>query len=189
MEFIAGTKPTNKNNIKNLIKLADYLEVFVPPPHFGMAEFVTTILIEDRERFSDKLDDKEEIYAYGETTNPDEIFSVKKTYSCGTVACAIGHGPLAGIGVRKLKFYSNWFDYAEHYFGVRPIYRKWDGITDDNMHYAFVWMFDTDWSSVDDTPIGAAKRIRIYLENGVPANYRNQLDANEPLMYKNNTSD
>lgn len=81
---------------------------------------------------------------------------------CGVVACAIGHGPAAGIGVSSpvaigTKDYepSSWEQYsAEHLV-------SWDTID-------WVFLFSSAWASVDNTPQGAAARIRHWLAEGLP---------------------
>ena len=80
---------------------------------------------------------------------------------CGAVACAIGHGPSAGILlppalISDLTKRVNWWGYIDRFF--IPESRETE--------YAFAWMFGADWSLVDNTPRGAAKRIRFYLQNG-----------------------
>lgn len=71
---------------------------------------------------------------------------------CGTVGCAAGHGPYAGI-----KKYKNecWYKYVERAFGVK-LASDW------------LYLFSTYWINHDNTPKGTAKRIIHYLENGVP---------------------
>ena len=72
---------------------------------------------------------------------------------CGSGGCAVGHGPYAGIP----KFpEESWNEYAERVFGVEP----GDGI--------FKFLFDSDWKKEDNTPKGAAKRIRYLLGYGLP---------------------
>ena len=74
-----------------------------------------------------------------------------KEIDCGTVACAIGHGPAAGI---KAKQEEPWSCYEERVFALTS--SQWD------------WCFHSEWRFTDDTPQGAAKRILYMLENGVP---------------------
>jgi len=73
---------------------------------------------------------------------------------CGTVACAIGHGPSAGIPTVGIE---TWFEYAERVFGVEYETSEWD------------YLFNNKWARDDDTPHGAAKRINTYLDSGIPA--------------------
>jgi hypothetical protein len=70
--------------------------------------------------------------------------------SCGTVACAVGHGPAAGIRVYGD---TDWSDYADRVFGEMP-------------ENDFTYMFGSSWSYSDNTPKGAAARIRTYVALG-----------------------
>lgn len=166
MQFIEGSKPTNKKHIANLLKLADFLESDkIPPPRFHMGDFAFEVA---EEQASAKR--IEELMYQGEYIRIEiDEAKPKKYATCNTVACAIGHGPMAGIKVYKDY---DWFSYAGRVFGV---------YSDDA---AFDWLFSSDWSKTDNTPQGAAKRIRIYVENGVPFNYIGQQYEDEPLMYK-----
>lgn len=73
--------------------------------------------------------------------------------SCGSVGCAIGHGPYAGIP--KLPD-EDWCSYSDRVFGLAADLRAWD------------WCFSGAWVNIDNTPRGAAKRIRYLLANGRP---------------------
>jgi len=63
---------------------------------------------------------------------------------CGSVGCAIGHGPHAGIEKWKSE---TWGMYSVRVFGLR--------------YYSDDWRdcFDPDWATRDNTPEGAAQRI------------------------------
>jgi len=63
---------------------------------------------------------------------------------CGTVACAAGHGPAAGIEPLPGEY---WATYTQRVFSASP------------------WMFASDWSRHDNTAHGAAKRIVYALRN------------------------
>lgn len=78
--------------------------------------------------------------------DPDEV----KRPGCGTVACAVGHGPSAGIRVYRDQ---SWHSYVDRVFG--PL--------DD---YDFDYMFGPSWSHYDNTPKGAAARIYTYATLG-----------------------
>lgn len=82
--------------------------------------------------------------------------SPKQYNACGTVACAVGHGPAAGV--RPYRDLS-WWDYAHRAFGAQV------------NSYLWYWLFDGGWSAVDmdNTPQGAARRIFYALANGVPS--------------------
>ena len=84
-----------------------------------------------------------------------EIENVRAAYNeGGTVACAVGQGPKAGIRISK--YDGSWWDYAYRVFGV------------DSNDGPFEWMFGGFWTDIDNTPLGAARRIEYFLLHGVP---------------------
>jgi hypothetical protein len=121
----------------NLDKLATYLEAL--PADYR--EF-------DMRDFNTKEGDE---YAYHRSLDLDE-----RVYGCGTAACAVGHGPAAGVRPYADR---NWFCYAERAFGVG------DGCSTDEED-RFEYLFGSSWTSYDNTPHGAAARIRKYLDLG-----------------------
>jgi len=78
---------------------------------------------------------------------------------CGSIACAVGHGPNAGICMTPEEAYHESFSsYTRRCFidtGTRE----------------FLWMFGGSWSDADNTAKGAAARIRYYLDRGVPGDF------------------
>lgn len=76
--------------------------------------------------------------------------------SCGTVGCAVGHGPYAGIPKDANE---TWYDYARIVFNGYDI----------NL---FDWLFGGEWYHYDNTPEGAGKRILYALKYGVPTNHK-----------------
>lgn len=122
-------------NRDNLAKLASYLEKLPADwKHFDMDVYL------DAPDFT-SVYDAEDTYAQ----NPDLI------NSCGTVACALGHGPAAGI---KPNYEAgcgiSWWDYGTLNFTGSA----------DNL---YDWLFSSFWSHVDNTHHGAAARIRYVL--------------------------
>ncbi len=100
------------------------------------------------------------MYYHGRV-NPDEVnhpyqleeFNLHANkqagYACGTSACAVGHGPAAGIpmlwvGARP----ESWLEYQSRAFGP-DVYEA---------------LFHGSWSNVDNTPHGAAARIAYVLD-------------------------
>jgi hypothetical protein len=85
---------------------------------------------------------------------------------CGTVACAVGHGPSAGMLFQKDEIISAEGDEGE----PRPDWwaygRRVFGLTSGNPE--FLWLFGAMWSDRDNTHRGAAARIRYYLDRGLP---------------------
>lgn len=116
-------------NIKNLTKLADYLDALPDDyDHFEMSEF---FLGPSNTGYTD--------------------------FSCGTVACAIGHGPAAGLPLTPADLDSvnkpRWGAYSEWVTGVAVLSREWD------------WLFSAAWWEYDNTPKGAAARIRYLIQH------------------------
>lgn len=92
----------------------------------------------------------------------------KKVHNCGTAACAIGWAPTAGIRVSKND--ETWNDYSVRVFGYADGSDVWE------------YMFGGEWTSYDNTPGGAAKRIRYVLENGhAPARWDEHRQGFEDL--------
>lgn len=85
--------------------------------------------------------------------------------SCGAVACAVGHGPEAGLLVDP-KFISEtggvaWQAYARETFTVE----RFSTVLMD-------WLFDGAWNRSDNHHWGAAARITLILEGyGVPEEF------------------
>lgn len=129
-------------NAKNLAKLATHLEKLpLDYSHFDMNDFQS------------------------EDGSVDIRFSIPKAeVSCGTSACAVGHGPWAGIRVSKYDV--DWEHYSDRVFGV--------SIFDDG---AGDFMFAAEWARPDPTHRGAAARIRYVLDGG------RDFDSRDPATY------
>lgn len=142
---------------KNLERLADFLELLDMnqpiPTKFDMAFYIEG----DEDSEEPWLDDADFL-----CMRPSEVM-----YRCGTVACAIGHGPAAGIEALPDE---TWSDYIDRAFI-------------DNPPEAFTFMFGPEWKDLDNTPSGAAKRIRYTLQHGLPANWENQMNGDHPICY------
>jgi hypothetical protein len=91
--------------------------------------------------------------------------------NCGTVGCALGHGPYAGIYKRGNE---DWADYGARQF-----------ISSCN---PYLWCFGARWANCDNTAPGAAKRILYLLRNGTPLGYNLFWNAEEFVeIYQNET--
>lgn len=125
---------SNVQHVINLIKLSDYL--FSLPDdyaHFDMQHF----------------------YCLYPGTKMQTLIEDFAGYECNTVACAIGHGPAAGIPIHEDD--DLWPRYARRVFG-------YDDFSGD-------FMFGIGYVSLDNTPKGAAMRIRYVVEYGLPSVY------------------
>jgi hypothetical protein len=140
----------------NLKTLADFLDTHVPPPSFDMEGFLSM------------KEYNYELSSFAHLATP-EVYA-----ACGTVACAVGHGPLAGI---KPLENETWKSYAARVFGAdldnRPTFPL------------FQWLFGMGWSDTDNTPEGAVARIRDFLDTGgIPDNWAVQLRGDANLSYQ-----
>jgi hypothetical protein len=129
--------PLTRENRANLTKLATYLESLPANyKHFSMSSWVRA-----------KNDAAEFRYAR-------ENGGVK---SCGTAACAAGHGPAAGVLVPErfiLSYTVRWWSYAYNEFAGR----------DSTL---MEWLFGGAWTRRGDNHHhGAAARIRYALDHG-----------------------
>ena len=122
-----------KKHRDNLLKLADYLDA-LPADYkeFDMRDYNT---LADAVHGARSLDPK------------------RRQYGCGTVACALGHGPAAGVRVYGDRC---WDAYCKRVFGIERHYDYED----------FEYLFGSTWTLYDNTPHGAAARIRTYVELG-----------------------
>lgn len=100
-------------------------------------------------------------------SDDDDVLPIK--HNCGTIGCAAGHGPSAGL---KGKRGEDWGEYCERVFGISQNEDAWK------------WCFDCRWELADNTPEGAAARIRWMLEKGVPNNFYDQMWKEAPLCYR-----
>ena len=117
-------------NRRNLRKLANYLlNLSNDYDHFGMA-------------------------TYNNDGRPRQAMA---TAQCHTVACALGHGPYAGILPLTAEGSRDWSDYQAEVFGLDC--------------FEWAWCFEAGWYRVDNTPKGAALRIFYLLDEGVPQRY------------------
>jgi len=108
------------------------------------------------------------------------LYPAQSTEVCGAVCCALGHGPAAGIPALKADTtygYESWQKYQTRVFNL---YRQNEDDTDTD---EWVWCFGPGWTRVDNTPLGAAKRISYMLEHGTPANSNDQSLGTRPLCY------
>lgn len=90
---------------------------------------------------------------------------------CGSVGCAVGHGPYAGIDKMPEEV---WGQYTQRVFGFLG-----EGLHD----YRWYWCFGAEWAPVDNTPYGAATRILWLLEKGLPDRLFEQMYGMHPLCY------
>jgi hypothetical protein len=87
--------------------------------------------------------------------------------TCETAGCALAHATFA---VEPLLLSESWEHYRDRIF---------PGLTDKEN----AWIFGGLWWATDNTPLGAAERIRILLFEGVPDDSYLQMIGKVPLSY------
>lgn len=100
---------------------------------------------------------------------------LRQPSECGAVACALGHGPAAGIPFPENAIcddYLLWGFYSKYKFGLQLTSDAWD------------WCFSSRWEKVDNTPHGAGMRIIWLLTNGLPDDWIKQISGEVKLCYK-----
>jgi len=132
-------KTTDKFNVENLVILAQYL----------------LALPDDYDAF--------DMNSY--MAQPDSVLLTQPqiiSENCGAVACAIGHGPAAGIlPLPGARF--SWEKYCNRVFidgwAWQP---QWE------------WCFSAAWTHIDNTPAGAGRRILYMLNHGIPYRFHHR---------------
>lgn len=146
----------------NLKKLADYLATGQTAMKFDMSDYCRK-----------PIDPKKAKELRVSLSYMDTVFI--QNAECGTVACAIGHGPAAGIPSHVND--AGWWDYTSRAFGIQPGHEE----LDDDL---WAWMFSSEWKDTDNTPQGAAARIRWFLDHDcAPDNARQQMLGEAKLCY------
>lgn len=151
-------------HIANFTKLADYLAVLPADYHkFAM------------DTYASRVDYR---LVYQGDLSPEDV-AVSDGLPCDTVACALGHGPAAGINPHSATHSwpsRRWEAYAADCFGASTMFHKRIEV--------FRWCFSGSWVDVDNTPQGAALRIRYMLLNGVPNDAIEQMHGEADYLFK-----
>ena len=116
---------------------------------------------------------------YSETI-PQERFDVEifrednnhNTHECKSVGCTIGHCTILDKydNVPLFRGLINYVQWSYQFTGISKV-SEWE------------YLFSADWKDVDNTPTGAAKRIRHFVENGLPDNWEEQINGKATLGY------
>ena len=132
----------------NLDKLATYLESLPDDyEHFDMSAYYS--MAGDEMDVYDIYDD-----------------NLHAPHSCGAVACAVGHGPAAGVPVPR--GINSWFSYSLGSFGLALHGSSRNGQT-RNESEAAAFLFSERWAVFyQNKARHAAQRIRILLSKGEP---------------------
>lgn len=95
------------------------------------------------------------------------------TRKCNSVGCTIGHSTVLDKNPlpRDAEGHIDFRTWSEKFTGLRMWSDGWR------------FLFSDDWVSSDNTPNGSAKRIRYFVENGLPENWSEIMDGESPLPY------
>jgi hypothetical protein len=113
-------------------------------------------------------------------TVPQEKFDMElfragdgNTPECNSIGCIIGHCTV--LDTKPLPIYINgninFYEWSQSFTGI------------NRESYDWIYLFSWEWAATDNTPTGAAKRIRHYVENGLPENWHDIIYGNAPLPY------
>lgn len=158
-------------NPTNLARLATKLESLDRDyRHFEMDAFLRDADETSNVDFDDlEYDDATADRLFQYITKNGGVDAIGADLGCKTVACAIGHGPSAGILMTDRFLHNDrsvdWMRYTEEMFiGSEPY------VANSRRRYQplFAWMFGHEWSHTDNSPWGAAARIRYVLHHGAP---------------------
>ena len=112
-------------------------------------------------------------------TVPQEIFDMEdirtgqtEDAKCDSVGCVIGHATALYDGELPRRAITGSIDFS-------AFWQEFGGL-----HYLdSCWIVCASWTQVDNTPLGASKRIEWLLKNGRPENWNEQMNGNAPLCY------
>ena len=152
-------------NKENLLKLADFLDG-VKGSNFRMETYRSGGVLDDLDS-TDLRMGKEEIE------------------KCGTSCCALGWAPcVPGLEVEPSDWDDDggydsfsWSKYGLRVFGLRDN-------TYDDPEDEWNWCFRGEWENKDNTPKGAAARIRHLVVYGLPGDWWDQMSGRARLCYK-----
>lgn len=98
-----------------------------------------------------------------------------RNFTCRSIGCIIGHciilDDYANIPFHPGTAYLDFESWSVNFTGI------------SSGMYSWYYLFSCSWKRIDNTPEGAAKRIRYYVKNGLPFNWRKQLEGSEQLSY------
>lgn len=87
----------------------------------------------------------------------DHFLTQECSTNCGSVGCAIGHGPYAGV---KKYGREDFAEYCQRVFKIDQSDKS-----DEEKRVNWIFLFDSYWRNIDNSSEGAAKRILYFLDN------------------------
>ena len=97
---------------------------------------------------------------------------------CGSVGCTVGNCTVLDVE-NVIKNFTD--SDGEIEFGAWS--EDFTGLLGVEYEAEWAWCFDSTWKTTDNTPIGAALRIELLLNHGLPENWKNQMCGREKLCY------
>lgn len=103
--------------------------------------------------------------------------STDNGHKCNSIGCIIGWSTQLdtkeSLGrFRNLRWNINFEDWSVYFTGLESYSNEW------------AWCFQSRWKGVDNTPLGASKRIRYLVEVGLPEDWEKQSKGEIDLCYK-----
>ncbi len=111
---------------------------------------------------------------FRETNVRDILAKVEQTHKCNTIGCIIGHCTILDLEENLPRHWNGDIDFtvwSKQFTGLMPSSDEWK------------YLFGANWSTVDNTPEGAAKRIYYFLEHGLPATWKDEMNGKTKLSY------
>ena len=107
-----------------------------------------------------------------------------REHICGTAGCALGWAPAIMAPSTFLRYRSEFEDVDDLFTNIST---KYFGIEGWRYEGDWAYIFSGNWCSIDNTPQGAAARIRFFLDNGVPEKHTDYWwDTSHYQKYLNN---
>jgi hypothetical protein len=96
---------------------------------------------------------------------------------CSSIGCAVGHCTFLDPKIKSIiKRHAKIFDGFNYWKWSLDFFELGDS--------QWEWCFDWDWVETDNTPEGASLRMEWLVQHGLPDNWKEQMNGDEPLCYK-----
>lgn len=100
------------------------------------------------------------------------------THKCNTIGCIVGH-------CTELDTPENIKKFANTYDSEAGKFLKWSKhFTGFGLETGWEYCFSGHWESIDNTVLGAIARLQHFIDNGLPENWKDQIEGNAPLSYR-----
>ena len=99
-----------------------------------------------------------------------------RTPECNSIGCVIGHCTVLDAKNVMKNFVREdgtirFWEWSLDFTGINNDMDEWN------------FLFGSDWNRTDTTQTGAAKRIRYFVEKGLPDNWLDVMDGKYPIPY------